>query len=99
MLREAGEFIRHCHVLISEAKNRDGQYLITISSPSWDRGYGSEASRICLSSSWDLPDAVAPRLGGEANVVAERVPGVAYDPQKEGVISLGEGDVSQSSSK
>lgn len=99
MLREAGEFIGHCHILISEPKNRDGRYLITISSPSWGRGYGSEASRICPSSSRDPPDAVAPRLGGEANAVTERVPGVAYDSQKEGMISLGEGDVSQFSSK
>ncbi|KIK22402.1 hypothetical protein PISMIDRAFT_507312 [Pisolithus microcarpus 441] len=73
--------------------------MITISSPSWGRGYGSEASRTCLSSFWDPPDAVAPLLGGEANALTERVPGVVYDPQKEGMISLGEGDVSQSFSK
>ena len=45
ILKDTGEFVGQCSIKVSEPKNRDGTFGISIYSKFWGNGYGTEASK------------------------------------------------------
>ncbi|KAG9312409.1 acyl-CoA N-acyltransferase [Chiua virens] len=43
-MRDTGEFVGHCLIRISEYKNRDGEFSISLFPKFWGKGYGTEAT-------------------------------------------------------
>lgn len=47
-LKDTGAFVGQCSVKVSESKNRDGLFEISIRPDLWGNGYGTEASKFMI---------------------------------------------------
>ncbi|KAG9315658.1 acyl-CoA N-acyltransferase [Chiua virens] len=48
VLRETGEFVGQCSIMVQEPKNRDGFFGIALRPEFWGSGYGQEASKFVI---------------------------------------------------
>jgi RimJ/RimL family protein N-acetyltransferase len=48
ILKETGEFVGQCSIKVSEPKNRDGTFGISVYPRFWGKGYGTEASKFMI---------------------------------------------------